>query len=243
LEFERSALFSAQLLSCKVLNVNMWASTSNSITEAYNILSNPDLRTNYDALRYESPSSQAEEKGLDPICCANCSRVTAQPRSTVFYQVISLLLVTTRTPVQGIFCSECARKIGLRASLVTACLGWWGFPWGPIWTISSILSNACGGKHSKDMDDKLLWYNALAFYSKGKLAMSYALALQARRAADSEIANNAAKLMDRLQTAGVRSSSPTLKNPWLTKPLLVSVHFAFLIAIPSSSALRSIKKT
>jgi len=30
--------------------------------------------------------------------------------------------------------------------LFTLVVGWWGVPWGPIYTIESIFSNCCGGK-------------------------------------------------------------------------------------------------
>lgn len=31
-------------------------------------------------------------------------------------------------------------------SLVSLLLGWWGIPWGPIWTISTLFTNLSGGK-------------------------------------------------------------------------------------------------
>jgi hypothetical protein len=145
---------------------------------------------------------------------------------------VSVLVVTTRTPIQGIFCSGCAKKIAFQASLITGLFGWWGFPWGPIWTIGSILGNAFGGEYSKDVDEKLVWYNCLAFLSKGKLAISYALAQQARSAKDVDIAINAVKLMDHLRSVGVPPTSPALRNPWSTKPHLVLAHIALLLAIP-----------
>src|SRR5579864_443 len=210
-----------------------------AISEAYNVLSDPKLRSNYDALQYTNPSPPSREQELEPICCSRCGRVTAQPRSTVFYRVVSVLVVTTRTPIQGIFCSECAKKIALRASLITGLFGWWGFPWEPIWTIGSIFGNAFGGEYSKDVDDKLVWYNCLAFLSKGKLAISYALAQQARSAKNADIAINAVKLMDHLRSVGVPPTSPTLRNPWSTKPHLVLVHIVLLIALPGLIGLAS----
>ena len=89
----------------------------------------------------------------------------------------------------------------------------------------------------KDVDEKLLWYNALAFLSKGKLAISYALAQQVRTVRDSEIAINAVKLMDHLRAAGVPATSPMLKNPWNTTPLNLGAHLALLVAIPGAIGL------
>jgi hypothetical protein len=205
-----------------------------AISEAYAVLSNPDLRSAYDALQYTNPEPQRNATELEPICCSRCSKVTAQPRSAVFYRVVSLVLLTTRTPIQGIFCSKCAKRVALQATIVSAFVGWWGVPWGPIWTISSIWRNAFGGRHSKDIDDKLLWYNAHAFLSKGKLAISYALAQQVRTARDADIAINAVKLVDHLRAAGVPAASPMLKNPWNINPLNIFAHLALLVAIPGA---------
>jgi len=35
---------------------------------------------------------------------------------------------------------------GLPFSLISLVLGWWGIPWGPIWTISTIVTNLRGGR-------------------------------------------------------------------------------------------------
>src|SRR5258707_138998 len=81
-----------------------------AIGAAYQVLGDPETRNAYDALRYTAPTRPAHEEEIEPIRCSSCGRITAQPRSIVFYQVVSVVLFTMRTPVQGIFCSECARK-------------------------------------------------------------------------------------------------------------------------------------
>jgi hypothetical protein len=206
------------------------------INDAYQVLSDPDLRAAYDALQYSKPKPEPRQDELDPICCSHCGKVTAQPRSTVFFRTISIILLTTKTPIQGIFCSACATKLGLRASLVSAIFGWWGFPWGPIYTISSIFTNAGGGRHSREIDEKLTWYNALAFLSRGKLAISYALAQQSRKARNAEIAADADRLVNHLRAAGVPTTSPSLKNPW-SNPLLLSAHLGLLLLVPGAIGL------
>lgn len=82
------------------------------------------------------------------------------------------------------------------------------------------------------MDEKLIWFNALAFLSKGKLAISYALAQQSRTAHDSEISVGALRLMDHLQKRGVPTNSPVLKNPWVFRPFDMVVHCVLLVALP-----------
>jgi len=35
---------------------------------------------------------------------------------------------------------------GMGFTLLTLVAGWWGFPWGPIYSVQSIYSNLSGGK-------------------------------------------------------------------------------------------------
>ena len=41
---------------------------------------------------------------------------------------------------------ESAMLRGLKYSAISFLLGWWGIPWGPIFTIGAIFSNMGGGK-------------------------------------------------------------------------------------------------
>ena len=66
-----------------------------------------------------------------------------------FYQyAISILVVSFRrsSDVYFIPAGESAVKKGLPWSLVTLVAGWWGIPWGPIFTIQSLVTNFKGGK-------------------------------------------------------------------------------------------------
>jgi len=201
-----------------------------AVNEAYAVLSDSKRRADYDASWYTSEEHQRPAPDLEPICCSTCGKVTAQPRSIVFSGVVSFIVMTTVTPKQGIFCSACARKIALTESLKSALLGWWGFPWGLIYTTTSILSNATGGKRSQDVDDRLTWYNALAFFSKGNYALAYALAREARNAAITGIADGAEEMIVHFQRAGVPPAS--LKDPWARKPLDKLAHLAMLAIVP-----------
>jgi hypothetical protein len=40
--------------------------------------------------------------------------------------------------------ADWGRRIGF--SLLSLVVGLWGIPWGPIWTISTIFGNLCGGR-------------------------------------------------------------------------------------------------
>lgn len=105
------------------------------LNEAYAVLSNAELRTEYDRGRPDDTSAEPTSPAIpDPIICTICAKVSAQPRVVVFRSVKSFLLVTLRKPIAGVYCSDCAQKQSLKASAITWLLGWWGFPWGPIYT-------------------------------------------------------------------------------------------------------------
>ena len=67
----------------------------------------------------------------------------------VLYQYcISLLIVTFRRPsdIYLIPAGENAVIKGLPFTFLTLLLGWWGIPWGPIYSIQSLITNFRGGK-------------------------------------------------------------------------------------------------
>ena len=67
----------------------------------------------------------------------------------VFYQyAISVLVMSFRrsSDIYFIPAGESAVKKGLPWSLISLVAGWWGIPWGPIFTIQSLATNFKGGK-------------------------------------------------------------------------------------------------
>jgi hypothetical protein len=67
----------------------------------------------------------------------------------VIYQYcISIVILTFRRPsdIYFIRAGETAVGKGLGFSLISLLLGWWGIPWGPIYTIGSFITNFGGGK-------------------------------------------------------------------------------------------------
>lgn len=67
----------------------------------------------------------------------------------VLYQYcISLLVITFRrsSNIYFIRSEDNAIVKGLPFTLLSLALGWWGIPWGPIYTITSIWTNFQGGK-------------------------------------------------------------------------------------------------
>ena len=66
----------------------------------------------------------------------------------LFQYTVSLLIVTFKRPTDVYFirANEKSSAKGLPYTLLSAALGWWGIPWGPIYTVQSLTSNIKGGK-------------------------------------------------------------------------------------------------
>ena len=66
----------------------------------------------------------------------------------VFQYCVSILVRTYKRPSKIYFLrpEDNALLKGLSFSVVSLLFGWWGFPYGPIWTIGTIATNFRGGK-------------------------------------------------------------------------------------------------
>ncbi len=150
------------------------------LNEAYDILSDPETRAQYDTMSIQNePRACAAEDSVEPIVCSCCNKVTAQPRYVIFYEVKSFLVQTTRSGIQGVFCSSCAEKKAYKASVTTWLLGWWGVPWGPIYSLQAIFTNMIGGKQNASINTRLAINQAWAFAGLGKADVARAIALDA----------------------------------------------------------------
>jgi hypothetical protein len=68
-------------------------------------------------------------------------------RFVVFNYCVSLVFVTLKRPTSIYFVrpGESATMKGLPFTLLTLVAGWWGIPWGPIYTVQSVYKNSRGG--------------------------------------------------------------------------------------------------
>ena len=69
-------------------------------------------------------------------------------RFVFFYYTFSILIMTFRrgSSIYFVPAGQGVAGKALMYSLLTFLVGWWGFPWGPIYTIQSIFVNLSGGK-------------------------------------------------------------------------------------------------
>lgn len=68
-------------------------------------------------------------------------------RFVTFDYCFSIIVMTFRrsSDVYFIRANESTIKHSLSFTLLTLVLGWWGIPWGPIYSLSSLFTNLRGG--------------------------------------------------------------------------------------------------
>lgn len=88
-------------------------------------------------------------KGIDNMSAEEIvAAVDAGGRFVMYQWTISILITTFRNPTDIIFVPGSSNRIlrGLPYTLLTFVAGWWGIPWGPIYTVQSLWQNLSGGK-------------------------------------------------------------------------------------------------
>jgi hypothetical protein len=88
-------------------------------------------------------------KGIDGLSGSELDAELQRGGRFVIYQYcISILILTFKRPSDIYFVrsGENAVAKGLGFTLLSLFLGWWGIPWGPIYTIGSFITNFGGGK-------------------------------------------------------------------------------------------------
>lgn len=165
------------------------------LNEAYGVLGDPLRRQEYDALsarpsttqstqRSAAPAAAANEERLVPVPCTRCGCISAQPRLTIFYEVKSFLVITRRTQAHGVYCRACATKQCIRSTTLTWLLGWWGLPWGPIFSIHALFKNLFGGTQPLIPNAWLNAKQAWALAQTHQIDLAHQVALEALRLAE-----------------------------------------------------------
>jgi len=151
------------------------------LNEAYAVLSVPAVRAEYDTMTVDATQEAAASTPAEPtpIVCSCCGKVSAQPRYVIFLEAKSFFIVTKRSVIQGIFCSTCAEKKALKASVITWLLGWWGIPWGPVYSVHALWTNMLGGERPALANARLVAHQAWYFAATGHPEMARAIALDA----------------------------------------------------------------
>ena len=87
--------------------------------------------------------------GIEGLTNAQVNDEVQRGGRFVMYQYcISVLVMTLKRPSDIYFVKAGAGSIGkgIGFSAIALLLGWWGIPWGPIYTIQSLWVNCRGGR-------------------------------------------------------------------------------------------------
>ena len=209
------------------------------LNEAYRVLRNPKLRLAYDASKIAVPQTFTTfpefgaQPNARPLRCQFCRKPTVRPRFTIYWSVVSNLIYARRHPKTGMFCASCARQASLRATLISACFGWWSLP-GLILTPMAIVRNARGGVRPPGGDTLLLWNNALRFYTRGdaRIAKGLAKEIAASSNSYSVFGRNMLKSLDYLRP----HERGAVEDSWRAQRTDQWKHFLLALAVPAAVA-------
>ena len=99
-----------------------------------------------------------EIKGLEGLSVSDVQDEVNQGGKFVVYRYcISVIVLSFRRSSNIYFIKRDQSRItkGLPFTLLSLILGWWGIPWGIIYTIGSVATNFGGGK---DVTDEIMRY-------------------------------------------------------------------------------------
>jgi hypothetical protein len=100
--------------------------------------------------------------------------VLAGGRYVIFEYCISVLVLSFKRNSGIVYLKpgQSGFAQGLPYSLISFFAGWWGIPWGPIWTIATIISNMSGGRDvtQEVLASKIGPSRAMAFMTKPRSA-------------------------------------------------------------------------
>ena len=73
--------------------------------------------------------------------------VLAGGRFVIFQYCFSVVVMSFKRPSAIIYLppGEDGAGAAVSNSMISLLVGWWGIPWGPIWTFWTVIKNACGG--------------------------------------------------------------------------------------------------
>jgi hypothetical protein len=92
-------------------------------------------------------------KNIEGLSVADLqTEVNSGGKFVIYSYAGSIIIMTFKRPsdIYFIKSDENAVDKGLVYSFISLVFGWWGIPWGPVYTIKSFITNFGGGKNMTD---------------------------------------------------------------------------------------------
>lgn len=217
------------------------------VLRAYEVLSNVDLRAQYDQLQFNEQPVEETPK-VWPVQCTRCGCVSPHARFRSFTVVVSYVLGATQTQTQGVFCERCEPVVATRATLATLFLGWWSPP-GILFTASGLIGNICGGPRFLEQNARMLFMQAQHFRASGQEGLARAIATKAYKML---LAYHPKSMLNRLKAwvAQHCRSDEEISIANMFAPAMVKHSFASMMvlllrfpsSVPSKESLEHIKQ-
>jgi hypothetical protein len=217
------------------------------VLRAYEVLSNPDLRAQYDQLQFSEQPVEETPK-VWPVHCTRCGCVSPHARFRSFLVIASYVVGVSQTQTQGVFCERCEPRVATRATLATLLLGWWSAP-GVLFTLSGLIANVCGGPKFLEQNARMLFMQAQHFRAAGEEGVARAIATKAYKML---LAYNPKSMFNRLKASVAQYAQSTeeqsVANAFTPRMLrrdiasLMVQLFRFPSSVPSKESLEQIKQ-
>lgn len=91
----------------------------------------------------------AQIKGIEGMTTSQINtELSRGAKFVVFQYCISIVIMTFNrsSDIHFIKAGESTFSKSIGYTIISLIVGWWGFPWGPIYTIGSLFNNLNGGK-------------------------------------------------------------------------------------------------
>ena len=203
-----------------------------AVNEAYETLGDPIKRAEYDQIReMGGGSAQVTPEQHIHVACAKCSKIDSTLRVSTFTTVWSFLFFSTYRGWSQILCARCRVLESLKFNLQVLIFGWWGIPWGVIWTVVFFVKNALGGHQPRENNAVLLATVGKNLIDTGDYIEAEKALIESLKLKDNDYVQNLLKIAK--SRASFKKEKGHLKKAvnFESHPLIYNIVVLMLLAI------------